>query len=259
MPVVEQRLLNDVRLGSPLSGPLRGQVEALLVLSGGPVPRARPAESGPENNDGSDMRRTVALLLVSTRTDTDLMTAWQGSGDGAQMRPPKPVPSGARTLTDVLSGDIDPKVLAAGERIWAGFDQTTAPDDSRMQERLDAAPDLLAAVTAANSTPYEDLLRRPRRPRRQPRPEPSAASDIDGWNYRVFQQTGGSAGNDEETFRIGEAYYDTDGTVVAWAVPAEPAGSTLDDLRADLTHMLDATQHPVLDLDSLERDLPDQA
>lgn len=79
------------------------------------------------------------------------------------MRPPKRTASGARTLADVLSGDIDPKVLAATERIWAGFDP---PDDSQMQERLDAAPELLAAVTAANSTPEEDLLSRPRRQRR---------------------------------------------------------------------------------------------
>ncbi len=65
------------------------------------------------------------------------------------------------------------------------------------------------------------------------------------WNHRVCTKT-----EDEETlYEIHEVYYDDENEIEAWTVNAvKPLGNTLDEIRQELTWMLEAVEQPVLDL-----------
>lgn len=72
------------------------------------------------------------------------------------------------------------------------------------------------------------------------------------WNYRVVHKEG-----DEDSYTIGEIYYDDAGRVTTWLVDERgiPAfGETLEELADDLELMLAACELPVLE----EAELPDQ-
>jgi hypothetical protein len=57
-----------------------------------------------------------------------------------------------------------------------------------------------------------------------------------GWNYRVIIEDV----PDGVAYRLIEAYYDDDGEIRHWTAADRPYGDTLDELRGDLTHMLEA-------------------
>lgn len=96
------------------------------------------------------------------------------------------------------------------------------------------------------------------------------------WNYRVIRRVTPVPGDEpgevemEEDFTIREVYYnDRDenpqpaihgiqpvtyggDAVVAWATePSYPLGNTVDELRDDLTRMLEALGRPVIDVETL--------
>jgi hypothetical protein len=86
-------------------------------------------------------------------------------------------------------------------------------------------------------------------------------AEIDHWDYRVrgFTAFTGVPGADpEESHDIIEAYYDAEGNVVAWGNNIGAVGGTLDELRDELSLMLEACDKPVLDEDDLPRaEIPD--
>ncbi len=67
------------------------------------------------------------------------------------------------------------------------------------------------------------------------------------WNYRVMRHIE----RDGSTWlALHEVRYDAAGQPTTWTEDeASPGGETLDDVRADLRHMLAALDLPVLDLD----------
>lgn len=68
-----------------------------------------------------------------------------------------------------------------------------------------------------------------------------------GWNYRMLRHTHGPG---EEWLAIHEVYYDEKGNVVTWTEdPSQPIGDTVDDLRWDLEKMLQALDHPVIEVE----------
>lgn len=73
-----------------------------------------------------------------------------------------------------------------------------------------------------------------------------------GWNYRIMARSEPTGGDDyESNFIVIEAYYDDDGTVVAWC-DATPMGTgDVESLATDLGYMLEACQQAVLDYDDL--------
>ena len=72
-----------------------------------------------------------------------------------------------------------------------------------------------------------------------------AKSRQGGWNYRVVRRV--RAGEIELTLR--EVYYEGE-EISGWtAEDAEPFGTTVEELRADLQLMLGALDRPVLDLE----------
>lgn len=68
------------------------------------------------------------------------------------------------------------------------------------------------------------------------------------WNYRILKNK--LAGRD--ICEIHEVYYNSDGSVKGWTQNSIiPTGETPEELKQDLTMMLQAFESPVLDLDQL--------
>jgi hypothetical protein len=69
------------------------------------------------------------------------------------------------------------------------------------------------------------------------------------WNYRVvIRDAGRDAGL---TYSLVEVYYDDDGEIIGWFSPGEASGETLEELRDDLTLMLEAVDRKPLTLTDL--------
>lgn len=80
-------------------------------------------------------------------------------------------------------------------------------------------------------------------------------SEIDYWEYRIAARTvptGVPGADPSEEFQVIEAYYTKDNDLIAWADHLVPIGDSLEDLREELTRMMDAFAYPVL----TEEDLP---
>jgi hypothetical protein len=68
------------------------------------------------------------------------------------------------------------------------------------------------------------------------------------WNYRVMRHI---EPDGREWLAIHEVRYDAAGEPKGWTEEeASPGGETLDDVRADLKHMLAALELPVLDFEA---------
>jgi hypothetical protein len=81
------------------------------------------------------------------------------------------------------------------------------------------------------------------------------AAKMSHWNYRTFVRTlPTGAGDYEDQFFIGEAYYDDNGNVIAWSSePSWPSGTTKVECYDDLARMMESMGKEVLVLDELER------
>jgi hypothetical protein len=64
------------------------------------------------------------------------------------------------------------------------------------------------------------------------------------WNYRVVRV-------EEDEYEIREVYYDDDR--ITGFCHRVPGGSTVDELRTDLQHMLEALDKPALEVEDLTR------
>lgn len=76
------------------------------------------------------------------------------------------------------------------------------------------------------------------------------------WNYRVVRKAypPGADGTIEHALGIHEVYYDDNGDPqMVTEERMDPHGETLDELRADLAHMLKALDAPVLEYEVFER------
>ena len=71
------------------------------------------------------------------------------------------------------------------------------------------------------------------------------------WNYRIIQK------NVDEfvSFEVHEVYYRPDGSIEGWSEnPVIPYGETPEELKKDLTKMLQAFEKPILTQQDLSRD-----
>jgi hypothetical protein len=65
------------------------------------------------------------------------------------------------------------------------------------------------------------------------------------WNYRIFKETDKLG---EDWFTVREVYYTESEEIEAYsAEPANPGGVTVEELRSDIEHMLQALEKPILD------------
>lgn len=70
------------------------------------------------------------------------------------------------------------------------------------------------------------------------------------WNYRVIKSTDEHG---ETLLQIHEAFYNDSGELsLITENPVTPAGETLDELKADLEHMLEDLMHPVLEAGKIQ-------
>ena len=70
------------------------------------------------------------------------------------------------------------------------------------------------------------------------------------WNYRVIHR---KHANDEDTYAIHEVYYNDYGEITLWSQDGiEPAGLTLEELRADIDMQRAALTKPILEWKELE-------
>lgn len=70
-----------------------------------------------------------------------------------------------------------------------------------------------------------------------------------GWNYRIIKETlTGPDGDTADCYGIHEVYYDPDGKPTGWSDAIQPYGETLDDLKTDMSLMMQAFEKPVLDM-----------
>lgn len=67
------------------------------------------------------------------------------------------------------------------------------------------------------------------------------------WNYRVMARNEG----EETNLYITEVYYNSDGSTIGWTEGKEVYGENIDELRQNLTWMLEALDKPVLDESAL--------
>ena len=68
------------------------------------------------------------------------------------------------------------------------------------------------------------------------------------WNHRIIRRTNAPSIDPEWNLQIHEVYYDKDGTITNWTSNAvAPLGEDIAELRIELTHFLEALDHPVLE------------
>ena len=76
------------------------------------------------------------------------------------------------------------------------------------------------------------------------------------WNYRVvkrYQDVVGGRGSKEYFYSIHEVFYNSNGDIVSISEePAGPENESFEELRGEVTRMLDAMGKPVLDYDQIE-------
>jgi hypothetical protein len=74
------------------------------------------------------------------------------------------------------------------------------------------------------------------------------------WNYRAIKEIC----EGEIVYRVHECYYDDKGELADWSEdPVCAQGETLEELRADLSEMLDDTGlRPALDMEELRKRVP---
>lgn len=65
------------------------------------------------------------------------------------------------------------------------------------------------------------------------------------WNYRVVHRII----NNEDIYAIHEAYYDDNKKTSITEEPVHPQGESLDELKRDCEHYLQALERPVLEYD----------
>ena len=71
------------------------------------------------------------------------------------------------------------------------------------------------------------------------------------WNYRIVSEQAPEG----EFLQLYEIYYD-DGKIIGMLEnPSKPYGENVDELQADVNHMLEAFRKPVLKLEDLELSL----
>lgn len=76
---------------------------------------------------------------------------------------------------------------------------------------------------------------------------------ISNWNYRLFE-------GEDGYLTIGEVYYNRNGEPMAFASQSVcPTGSSVEEMIQELKAMLQATDKPIFDRKTVERDWADRA
>ena len=67
------------------------------------------------------------------------------------------------------------------------------------------------------------------------------------WNFRVLKK--------DNSLAIHSVYYNDEGKIVSWSLEPEfPNGDDIEELRTDLTLMLEATEKEIVDVEAIERE-----
>ena len=74
------------------------------------------------------------------------------------------------------------------------------------------------------------------------------------WNYRVVHKDVKGCDDDDAVFAIHEAYYTDEEAPGITLRPVAPIGNTLEELRAELQHMLTALDQPTLEYKDYDPD-----